>query len=452
MSLVARIALNVVACGAILAASVAGFLALTTLRPAPEKRQATEQVYNVQVYQTEPLNLQEIVSGFGTAQADQEVIVTAQVTGEIVDLDENLRIGTALREANARPLVQIDQRPFLERLQRVRSQLAESQAELDRLQQEEANNKRLLTKARLDLDAIQEQYERILKNRERGAASASEVTRALLEVRQYEQAIIQLENEAGLLPARVDVIERRRHTQQADLKLAQLDLENTTVHAPFDGSISEVMVEKGQYVRAGDPLLRLTNTSFVEIPLPLALSDFLKIEQELLEGRLPEVELAVNETAPPQWRGQVVRVSPEVDSNTRTAMVFVEVRNQPAADGALVGQTTPRPLRPGTFVHARISGPILTDAIVIPRDAVTRGRVFVAKDGHAEQRIVRTGTRLQSLVLIEDGLEDGDRVVLTNLDVIRPGVRVDVQDSLTLTDELAKQRTTAVRVLPESGG
>ena len=76
----------------------------------------------------------------------------------------------------------------------------------------------------------------------------------------------------------------------------------------------------------------------------------------------------------------------------------------------------------------------------------------MAKDGHAEQRIVRTGTRLQSLVLIEDGLEDGDRVVLTNLDVIRPGVRVDVQDSLTLTDELAKQRTTAVRVLPESGG
>lgn len=444
-----RFGLNFVACTLILGVAVGGFLVLKGLPNAPEKRQGIETVYNVQVFDTESLNLLEIVSAFGTARADREVIVPAQVAGEITKLHHNLRVGLSVAAGDepADILAQIDPRTYTERRDRVRSQMRETDSEITRLKKETDNNARLLEKARDDLETIQEQFQRVMKNKSRGAASASEVTRALLEVRQYEQTILQLENESALIPVRLEATTRRLESLKRDLRLADIDLENTTVYAPFNGSVSEVMVEKGQYVRVGDPLIRLTNTSLVEIPLPLALTDFQKIEGRLRAGEEPEVELAVNETAPQKWKGRVVRAAPEADASTRTVMVFVEVQNsEPIGDPS---DTNPVPLRPGTFVHARIAGPLLSETIVIPRDAIVKGHVFVAKDGKAERRKIKTDTTLQSLVVVKDGLEPGDQVVLTNLDVVRDSVKLEVTDSVTLADELARQGTTAVRRLPQ---
>ena len=129
-------------------------------------------------------------------------------------------------------------------------------------------------------------------------------------------------------------------------------------------------------------------------------------------------------------------------------MVFVEVLNAaPPADGSQ-SATNPVPLRPGTFVHARIAGPTLPGAIAIPRDAISKGSVFVAEEGLARKRKLELGTTLQSLVVVEQGLKSGDRVVLTNLDVVRDQVRLEVTDGVTTNDELGRQRTPGARLLP----
>ncbi len=450
-----RIGLNFVACIVILAIAAGGFRFLLGLRPEPEKREVRETVYNVQVFDAKASNLQEIVTAFGTVRADREVVVPAQVAGEVTELHENLRVGLRVAGVpesgqDGEVLAKIDPRQYTERRDRVRNQVKELDADIERVRKERDNNGKLLEKARADLTAIQEQYDRVKRSRSRGGASPTEVTRALLEVRQYEQSVLQLETEADLVPIRLNSSRTKQDSMKADLKLAELDLENTVVTAPFAGAVSEVMVEKGQYVRVGDPLIRLTNTRLVEIPLPLALTDFLKIESQLQSGEQPEVELAINQTAAPQWRGKVVRAAPEADAGTRTVMVFVEVLN-PESDGPR-SESEPLPLRPGTFVHARIAGPRLSDAIVVPRDSVRKGRVFVEKDGVAESRDVELGTTLQSLVVVAQGLEAGDSVVMTNLDVIRSGVKLSVSDRIDLIQELAKQRTSSARVLPASTG
>lgn len=449
MSRYRRIALTFVVCVGILAAAAQGFFFLLGQRPVPEKRVATEQVYNVQVFDAEARNLQEIITAFGTARADREVIVPAQVAGEITELHDGLRVGLRLQAREQDQIAEIDKRTYEKRVQRAENQLKEIDSDIDRLNREQENNQRLLKQAREDLATIEEQYARVKKNRELGAASATEVTRALLEVRQYKQSVLQLENEEALIPVRLEASRRRQESVRADLKLAEIDLGNTSVIAPFDGVVSEVMVEKGQYVRVGDPLIRLTNIGMVEIPLPLALSDFLKIDRQLQAGQTPEVELAVNSTAPAEWRGRVVRAAPEADAGTRTVMVFVEVENPnlppPSAEGT---QTVP--LLPGTFVHARISGPVLNNAILIPRDAITSGRVFVASNEAAEERKVQVGPTLQAMVVVESGVEPGDFVVLTNLDVIRDGVSLEVSDHVKLREELKRQRTKAARLLPEA--
>lgn len=444
-----RTLINVIGGLVVLAGAIAGFAGLFAMRPEAQEREAVEQVYNVQVFDAGAFHLEEIVTGFGTARADREVIVAAQVAGEITGLHPNLRVGQKLSGATDEVLAQIDPRSYQQRVDRAVNQLSEAETEISRLQREKENNARLLAQARRDLVTIREQYDRVRKNKTLGAASATEVTRALLEVRQYEQTILTLENQGNLLPVQLEAARKRKASNETDIKLARLDLENARIEAPFAGVVSEVMVEKGQYVRSGDSLIRLTSNDLVEVPLPLPLADFLKVEKLLQSGVRPQVELAVNETASAQWTGQVVRVAPEVDSATRTAMVFVLVDNKSGLAASPQG-TRRVPLRPGTFVQARISGPKHHSTVVIPRDAAFGGKVFVAKDDRVEERVVRFGETLQSLVIVEDGVAAGEQVVITNLDVLRPNVRISVRKHVTLSDELSKQRSLAVRLLPDS--
>lgn len=436
-------------CLLILASAVVGLGLLASMRPKPQKREIEERVYNVQVFEVETTNLTEIVHSFGTAKADLEVVVPAQVAGEIVELHDNLRIGLHLKAEAADKLAVIDKRTYTERRDRAQNLLSEIDTEIARLKREQVNNTRLLEKAKGDLKTIQEQYDRVLKNKARGAASASDVTRALLEVRQYEQTILQLENEAELIPVRLQASARKQQSLTADLKLAEIDLDNTTVVAPFDGSVSEVMVEKGQYVRLGDPLIRLTNTKMVEVPLPLPMSEFLKIERALQANRQPDVELAVNETAPTKWRGRLVRAAPEADASTRTVMTYVEVENEPknAKSNSNPTGSDPVTLRPGSFVHARIDGPTHNDAIVIPRDAIIDGKVFIERHGKALQAKVTVDRTLHSLALIADGLQPGDKVVLTNLDVLIDGAKLKTSGTTRLSEELQQQRIPAARII-----
>ena len=159
----------------------------------------------------------------------------------------------------------------------------------------------------------------------------------------------------------------------------------------------------------------------VEVPVALTLGDYSRVRAIVETGKQMPVELAVNESDPPQWTGHVVRVAPEFDELTRTARAFVVVDNREQK----------APLVPGTFVHVRIEGPVLKDALVIPRHAILRestgedGRVFVVSEPAAEgektagtvsQQTVKIGRTLQTLALIKPGaLVEGDLVVLTIL-------------------------------------
>ncbi|MGE4000234.1 MAG: hypothetical protein AB7I48_08460, partial [Planctomycetaceae bacterium] len=127
------------------------------------------------------------------------------------------------------------------------------------------------------------------------------------------------------------------------------------------------------------------------------------------------------------------------------------------------------PLLPGTFVHGRILGTVRHDVVAVPRDAVINGSVFIAvpeiEDGlspsssssdvwsaHVERRAVKIGRTLQSLVMVESGLDPGDWVIMTNLDVIFEGAHLRIEKDAgvrDLADELARLRTPQVRIVDE---
>jgi multidrug efflux pump subunit AcrA (membrane-fusion protein) len=292
-----------------------------------------------------------------------------------------------------------------------------------------------LAKAKTDFETFQKEYERVRELRQKGVASISELTRAMLELQQYEDAVIRNENEKTLFPSRRELLLSRLRTHQADRKLAEIDLGHTDVRPPFSGTLSEVMIERGQYVRVGDPLVRLTDIADVVIAVSLTLTDYAKIAEGIREGRQPAVGLAENETAPVRWRGLAARVAPEADESTRTVKIFVQVDNRLQAV----------PLLPGTFVHARVEGPILAGAIVVPRDALKSGKFYVARGERAEPREVTVLQTLQSLAVVKAGLTTGDQVILTNLDMIHAGAAVSVQSHRTFEEELRGQRVPVVQ-------
>lgn len=445
MRAVLTIGLSLVA----LAVGLGAFVGLASLKPLPASRDKIVKTYNVEVFDVEPSDLREVISAFGTARAEREVVVAAQVAGTIVELHPRLKVGQTVRaggESQRIPgdlLVRIDPRTYQERVTQAERRIAEDQAELDRLLREQKNNEALLKQADEDVRAYREEYDRIRSLSDRGVATPNDLTKARLELQRYEAALLQRQNEQSLFPLRIEQLQRRMATNQSDLQVAKLDLGHTEARPPFDGVISEVMVEQGQYVRVGDPVIRLTDPSAVEVPVPLTLHDFARLQGKLEAGRstgeFPPVALAENETAAPRWGGRLVRTAPEADERTRTIMGYVIVDNRKQSV----------PLLPGTFVNARIDGPALKDAMVVPRDAVIEGRLFVANgDGSAEQREITVDRTLQTLAVVSRGLRAGDKVILTNLDVVYDGARVKVQSHRGLADELKK---SAARIAIPAG-
>ena len=213
------------------------------------------------------------------------------------------------------------------------------------------------------------------------------------------------------------------------------------MRAEFGGVLSEVHVQPGKYVRVGDPLVKLTNTAIVEIPVPIAWDEYHRLEPLIRTAKtLEDKPLAyVGESIdrPHLWTGRVVRAAPTADPLTRTVKVFVRVDNSAVTRS----EEFLRPVIPGMHYYASIVGRELEDVLAVPRDAIVEGRVFVAvklrkttmkidgKDrdvweGIAEARKVEIVRRVQTLAVVRSGVKPGDHVILTNLDVIHDGAKV----------------------------
>jgi len=422
-------------------------LGLASLAKPPVLREPATRIYNVEVFQVEASEIREIIRAFGTSQADREVVLSAQVAGEVAELHPQLKVGLSVRahqdggttqeEYRGDLLVRIDPKTFEAHVEQAKTLLAEDRAELERIAQEEENLKRFQTTVQADFDDSQREFKKAEVLRKQGINTDSDLRRAQMDLRQHEKMLVQSMNDLDLLPPRRELVRRRIDTHEASLKLAELELARTTIRPPFDGILSAVQVEVGQYVRVGEPLVTITDQRLVEIPLSVTLEDYAKLLPALSSRRFPPVELAENEHAPSRWKGHVVRAAPKADEHTRTAMIYVQVDNSEQE----------MPLLPGTFVQARIDGPVRSRVIVVPRDAVLDGKAYLAVNGLTETRSVQVNSSLYSFSIVEEGLHPGDQLILTNHDVLYAGAQVRAAQTTTLKQELQRHPNRAVRIV-----
>ena len=452
--------INIVLCALALLVGGGGFAGLASLREEPAKRDIETKVFNVEVFEVQRVDLQEIVKGFGSVVAEREVVYSAQVAGEVALVSRRLKVGEAVSgpeffpndpiletgsmQAEGEVLLMIDPEIYNERLAQTDHAVEEALAGLQTLKQQEQNNSRLLQTATRNYNTAKDDHARMERLAKDGTVTQNQLTLSQLEERRYERALIEVDNQRSLFPAQRQGLQKQLDRLQTEKKIAAINVRRTEVRAPFTGVLTEVNVEKGQYVQPGTPLYRVTQVDAVEIAVPLHPLDFAKIAELVLAGEQPQVELAENEVASSRWTGRVVRISPEADMATRTIDVFVEVENKRE------GQQVAVPLLPGSFVQARIEGPVLIDVIVVPRAAVIGNaagstRVFVERDGRAVEVPVVVSRRLEAQAFISSGLTSGDRVVMTNLDALKDDSQISVQKTTTPSDSLGGGQTLQLR-------
>ncbi len=189
--------------------------------------------------------------------------------------------------------------------------------------------------------------------------------------------------------------------------------------APFDGVVTEKLVEPGNLVSPGIPLVRVEDTGAFELEVRLDES------RAAWVATGARVRILIDGPGSTLDReGRVAEIARAVDVDTRAVVVTI----------ALAGGEG---LRPGMFARAQLPGPP-TRALVVPESAVVRHgqltSVFVVEGNIARMRLLRLGWSDGRQAEVSAGLSEGERIVVTPGPALRDGVSVTVRSSSAVPD------------------
>lgn len=200
-----------------------------------------------------------------------------------------------------------------------------------------------------------------------------------------------------------------RHAQAlADLANARAVLSNTVLPATVSGVVSHKLVEPGEAVDIGKPLLVLADVSKTIVKAEV---------DEIDAGKLALGQAAtITADAHPGtvFRGRVIEIAPAVGKRTIKPEDPAKISDMKILKTKIEIEDGDR-LRLGMSVDVRIETARSERTLLLPRKAVgpgTEATLSVIRDGRPEQRRVRLGLRDQLFVEVLDGLQEGDRVQL----------------------------------------
>jgi RND family efflux transporter MFP subunit len=248
----------------------------------------------------------------------------------------------------------------------------------------------------------------------------------------------------GLFPmrdARVASASARVQSARAVLAQANADLKRTLVRAPFDGRVLFTNADLGQYVARGESLGRIFSTGIAEIRLPLTDQQLSFLDLPFGSGsndkllNTPVTLRAVIGGKQLEYSAYLHRMEGAVDPDNRVWYAVARIDdpyglNKPE-------QTTP--LVMGLFVEAVIAGRTVDNVFKLPRSALRNQDdvLVVDTDNRLRRRKVDLLRTDFESAYITAGLEAGDRVCVSPVDVFIDGLLVDVVDETASPDALA---------------
>lgn len=222
-------------------------------------------------------------------------------------------------------------------------------------------------------------------------------------------------------------------TAGAAVETARINLAYTRVTAPIAGRTGRSAVTEGALVQNGQPTALTTVQQLDPIYVDVAQSgdDFLRLKQELASGRLKQ----------DNGKANVTLVTDDGVTLPQTGTLeFTDVTVDQTTGSITLHALFPNPdhtLLPGMFVRARLEEGTRPDALLVPQQGVTRtprGEASVMVVGEGDRVAIRQVTAARAVGdrwLVTAGLNPGDRVIVTGLQKIRPGVQVRPQEVAT---------------------
>jgi multidrug efflux pump subunit AcrA (membrane-fusion protein) len=258
-------------------------------------------------------------------------------------------------------------------------------------------------KAAAELHQVRQAFERAQELHKRALIPKQQLddAEAALQAKQagYESSLQSAKNLRASIQA-----------SEATAKLADRQLRDTDIRAPFDGIVEKRLVNLGELVKAQMPVMAVVRV------------DPLKVMAEIPERMAPwisggqAVELRVDAYPDKTYTGKVSRISPAVNTATRAFPFEALVPNRDAT------------LKPGTFARVHIESDkhdeILTLSYAALQYRYGVNRVFVVDGDKLVVRELKVGERIGDRIEILSGVKAGERVAVTDVEKLADGMKV----------------------------
>jgi RND family efflux transporter MFP subunit len=353
--------------GLLLFGLIAAAVGVSGCSPPKDEQAVVAKPRSVKTMRVGTRDLPIVVNAVGRLTPDREVVLSSQVSGIV----QSYRVDTGDRVAAEETVVRLDPRDY---------QLALGEARAN------------LSAARARLTAAKNSFERAGQLLPERVITPEYYDKIEAEYKAARAAVSQAE-------AVVDINQRR--------------LDKSTIKAPFGGLVTRRLVETGQNINIGDPVMAIADMLNMRVKIHVNEQDYVHLDKD------DDVTVRVEAYPEKAFGGQVDRIGVQADSLTNTFEVEILVANPELV------------LKAGLTAMVSITVDAIQDAIMIPQDCVLfregRQEVFVVSDQDtAAVRRVKLGRVDGSAVRILDGLAPGDRLVATGGQYLKDGDRVVV--------------------------
>ena len=328
-----------------------------------------------------------LLESYGTVQPRTRSMLVAQVGGQIVSVNENVRNGGFFEEGDV--LANIDARDYEADGRIAGAFLMDAQ--------------QTLAEAEARTNQAREDWARL--------GNTGDAPDLVLRIPQLEAA------KARIISA------------ESTLRKAELDLERTHIVAPFAGRILRKLADLGQVVSPNTQLAEIYATDVVEIRLPLRNRDlpFIDLPESYRFGNVSrgvggQVQIHSDLGGEESWDATLIRTEGAIDETARQLHVIAQIEDPFGHDNE-----DRTPIKIGQYVTARLQGKTVPRALVIPNNTIYQGSyVYIVEDEILRRRNIEIDWQNDADALIGSGLAPGDLLVVTPLGQVSSGIRVTV--------------------------
>ncbi len=367
--------------GLFLAAATLGLLVLAVtlvsgavrerLAAEPNVPPARERVFTVNVTTAEAGTVVPVLQSFGEVQSRRLLELRAADGGRVIELAEGFEDGGTVTQGQV--LVRLDPADAQSAVDRAQSDVADALAE-------GRDAARSLTLAQAELAATEDQatlreraFERQTDLADRGVGTATLTETAELAASAARQAVVSRRQALAQAEARLDQTETLLARARIALAEAERRLGDTTLTAPFDGTLSATDVVVGRLVSANERLAELIDPQDLEISFRLSTAQYARLLDE--SGALIRADVtATLDVAGVDLKaqGRISRASAAAGEGATGRLIFATLSDA-------VG------FKPGDFVTVQIEEPALDGVVRLPASAVDAGGEVLVLD--AENRL-----------------------------------------------------------------